>query len=28
VLDRAAIEAKISELVGRYLASRNEGNGP
>jgi flagellar assembly protein FliH len=23
VLDRAAIEAKISELVGRYLASRN-----
>ena len=24
VLDRAAIEAKISELVGRYLASRNE----
>jgi flagellar assembly protein FliH len=28
VLDRAAIEAKISELVGRYLASRNEGNEP
>jgi len=28
VLDRAAIEAKISELVGRYLASRDEGNGP
>ena len=28
VLDSAAIEAKISELVGRYLASRNEGNGP
>ena len=28
VLDRTAIEAKISELVGRYLASRNEGNGP
>ena len=28
VLDRAAIEAKISELVGRYLASRNEGYGP
>ncbi len=24
VLDRAAVEAKISELVGRYLASRNE----
>src|ERR1700752_515321 len=24
VLDRAAIEAKISELVGRYMASRNE----
>ena len=24
VLDRAAIEAKISELVGRYLASRDE----
>jgi flagellar assembly protein FliH len=28
VLDSAAIEAKISELVGRYLASRNEGIGP
>ena len=24
VLERAAIEAKISELVGRYMASRNE----
>ena len=24
VLDRAAIEAKIGELVGRYMASRNE----
>ena len=24
VLDRGAVEAKISELVGRYLASRNE----
>lgn len=24
VMDRAAIEAKISELVGRYVASRNE----
>lgn len=24
VLDRAAIESKISELVGRYMASRNE----
>jgi flagellar assembly protein FliH len=24
VLDRAAIEAKISELVGRYIASRNQ----
>ncbi len=23
VLDRAAIEAKINELVGRYMASRN-----
>ena len=28
VLDRAAIEAKISELVGRYLASRNEAERP
>ena len=28
VLDRAAIEAKISELVGRYLASRNEAGRP
>jgi flagellar assembly protein FliH len=28
VLDRAAIEAKISELVGRYLASRNAADGP
>jgi flagellar assembly protein FliH len=27
VLDRAAIEAKISELVGRYMASRNEAEG-
>ncbi len=27
VLDRAAIEAKISELVGRYMASRNEAGG-
>ena len=24
VLDRAAIEAKISELVGRYMASRDQ----
>ena len=24
VLERAAIEAKISELVGRYLASRDQ----
>ena len=24
VLERAAIEAKISELVGRYIASRNQ----
>jgi flagellar assembly protein FliH len=24
VLERAAIEAKISELVGRYMASRNQ----
>jgi hypothetical protein len=24
VLERAAIEAKIDELVGRYIASRNE----
>ena len=24
VLDRAVIEAKISELVGRYMASRDE----
>jgi flagellar assembly protein FliH len=28
VLDRAAIEAKISELVGRYMASRNEAARP
>jgi flagellar assembly protein FliH len=28
VLDRAAIEAKISELVGRYMASRNEAERP
>ncbi|MFO1107629.1 MAG: FliH/SctL family protein [Bradyrhizobium sp.] len=28
VLDRAAIEAKISELVGRYIASRNEDERP
>jgi flagellar assembly protein FliH len=28
VLDRAAIEAKISELVGRYMASRNAADGP
>ena len=28
VLDRAAIEAKISELVGRYLASRTEAGRP
>jgi len=28
VLDRAAIEAKISELVGRYIASRSEAGGP
>jgi flagellar assembly protein FliH len=28
VLDRAAIEAKISELVGRYMASRNEADRP
>ena len=28
VLDRAAIEAKISELVGRYIASRNEAERP
>jgi flagellar assembly protein FliH len=26
VLERAAIEAKINELVGRYMASRNRGN--
>jgi flagellar assembly protein FliH len=26
VLERAAIEAKIDELVGRYVASRNQGN--
>lgn len=28
VLDRAAIEAKINELVGRYIASRNEAERP
>src|SRR5215468_2454474 len=28
VLDRAAIEAKISELVGRYMASRSEAERP
>ncbi|HKU05154.1 MAG TPA: FliH/SctL family protein [Bradyrhizobium sp.] len=28
VLDRAAIETKIDELVGRYLASRNEAERP
>ena len=28
VLDRAAIETKIDELVGRYLASRNEADRP
>lgn len=28
VLERAAIEAKISELVGRYMASRNEAGRP
>ena len=28
VLDRASIEAKISELVGRYIASRNEAGRP
>jgi len=28
VLDRVAIEAKISELVGRYMASRNEADRP
>ncbi|MBN9580233.1 MAG: flagellar assembly protein FliH [Afipia sp.] len=27
-LDRAAVEAKISELVGRYMASRNQAGGP
>jgi flagellar assembly protein FliH len=27
VLERAAIETKISELVGRYVASRNEALG-
>ena len=26
VLERAAIDAKIDELVGRYMASRNQGN--
>jgi flagellar assembly protein FliH len=26
VLERAAIEAKIDELVGRYMASKNRGN--
>jgi flagellar assembly protein FliH len=28
VLERAAIEAKINELVGRYMASRNQAAGP
>jgi flagellar assembly protein FliH len=28
VLDRSATDAKISELVGRYIASRNEGAAP
>jgi flagellar assembly protein FliH len=28
VFERAAIEAKIDELVGRYMASRNQGNEP
>jgi len=26
VLERAAIEAKINELVGRYIASRDQAN--
>jgi flagellar assembly protein FliH len=28
VLDRSAVETKISELVGRYMASRNQAGGP
>ena len=28
VLERAAIEAKINELVGRYMASRNQAARP
>jgi flagellar assembly protein FliH len=28
MLDRAAIDAKISELVGRYMASRNQAGLP
>jgi len=28
VLDRTAIEAKISELVGRYMAFRSEAERP
>ena len=28
VFERAAIEAKIDEFVGRYMASRNQGNEP
>jgi len=28
VFERAAIEAKVDELVGRYMASRNQGNEP
>src|SRR5260370_39404621 len=28
VLERAAIEAKINELVGRYMASRNQDGTP
>ena len=28
VLERAAIEAKIDELVGRYIASRDQAGNP
>jgi flagellar assembly protein FliH len=28
VLERAAIEAKINELVGRYMASRDQAASP
>jgi flagellar assembly protein FliH len=28
VLERAAIEAKINELVGRYMASRDQAGRP